>query len=303
MLPAEPIVRAAARWMKLLRTWPISRAASLIRADATFTDLTQTQYAAALEWLRVINIAVDSPAGVTIASEIRDLSDGETHALLFERTVECAAPLWLVDADLLIPDTDALPQDVIQIAQGLKLTEAAALSAIRHVHGKVNIKERSELGSQGELALIELLERRWPGSTTHVAATDDGLGYDLVFRHGGTSWHLEVKSTRRRGRLALYLSRHEYEVSLRDPHWRLIAIGLDEEMTVRAVATVPSSELAKRAPSDACFESRWQSVSHELGAGEIEAGLSFIGVPVGDLCWSGEADSRREWGSFAWMPR
>lgn len=64
------------------------------------------------------------------------------------------------------------------------------------------------------------LERRWPGSTRHVALTDDGLGYDLAFSCRGRTLHLEVKTTGRRGRLVLYLSRHEHEVALLDPDWR-----------------------------------------------------------------------------------
>ena len=140
------------------------------------------------------------------------------------------------------------------VAATLNLSDRMALSAIRHVHGRVDVSRRAELGSDGERGLIELLEQHWPGTTVHVSATDDGFGYDVLFRHSGVEWHLEVKTTLRRGRLVVYLSRHEYEVSVRDPHWRLIVVGLNEEKHACAIATVQHEAVFGRTPQDVCLE-------------------------------------------------
>ena len=298
-------MRAAVRWLRLLRTSTVSQSAALIRADAAYTDLTHTQYSSALEWLRVVRFLAERPDGLVLAEAIRTLPDAEVTQLLFERTVESAAPAWLPDADVLIPDPDALPQDAAMVAATLNLSDRMALSAIRHVHGRVDVSRRAELGSDGERGLIELLEQHWPGTTVHVSATDDGFGYDVLFRHSGVEWHLEVKTTLRRGRLVVYLSRHEYEVSLRDPHWRLIVVGLNEEKHVCAIATVQHTAVFRRTPHDVCLEARWQSTSHQLVAGDLHAGLSFIGIPMEmlqrGLCATDDRGSQ-VWSTFGWMP-
>lgn len=300
-------MRAASRWLRLLRTSTLSQAASLIRADAAYTDLTQTQYSSALDWLKVVRLLLEGPEGLLLPAASRALPEMETNQLLFERTVECAAPAWLPDADLLIPDKDALPQDVAIIAATLNLSDTAALWAIRNVHGRVDVSHRSELGAAGERALIELLERHWPGTTAHVSAIDDGFGYDVLFRHRGIEWHLEVKTTLRRGRLVAYLSRHEYEVSLRDPYWRLVVVGLNEQGLPCAVATVEHPTVFNRTPQDVCLGARWQSVSHQLAASDLRGGLSFIDVPIDELrrglCDGAVDEPGQVWRRFGWMPQ
>lgn len=305
MLPAEPIVRAAKRWLRLLRTSTVSQAAALIRADAAYTDLTQTQYSSALEWLGVVSFLSDRTGSLELESSIKHLPDLETAQLLFERAIEVGAPAWLPDADVLVPDADAVPQDAAMVAATLELSDSMTLSAIRHVHGRVDASSRQSLGADGERGLIQVLEQQWPGSTVHVAATDDGFGYDVLFRHSGIEWHLEVKTTLRRGRLVVYISRHEYEVSVRDPHWRLIVVGLNEQRRVRAIATVSHQAVFGRTPQDVCLEARWQSTSYQLGANDLHAGLNFVGASMEvlqrGLCSEvGEPMESRS--SFGWMP-
>jgi len=306
MLPTECVIRAAVRWLQLLRTSTVSQSAALIRADAAYTDLTQTQYSSALEWLKAVRFLSQVPDGLVVAEEIKALPYAEITQLLFERVVQCAAPAWLPDADVLIPDPDALPQDAAIVAAALELSDGAAFSAIQHVHGRVDVSKRTVLGSTGERALIELLEHYWPGTTVHVSATDDGFGYDVLFRHSGVEWHLEVKTTLRRGRLVVYVSRHEYEVSIRDPHWCLVIVGLNEQKQLCTVATVQHRTVFERTPHDVCLEAKWQSTSHQLAACDLQAGLSFIGVSINDLRpgWCDSVDPHRQvWSSFAWMPR
>ena len=280
MLPPSTIVLAAFRWLRLLRASTLSQASSLIQADASYTDLTQTQYLSGLDWLRALGLLSDYHHGVDLSAAVKGLPEAQIGQLLFERILERAAPAWLPDADLLVPDAGELPQDAASLAETLGLSERVAFVAVRHVHGRIDLAERARIGLVGERALIELLERRWPGSTTHVAQTDDGFGYDVLFRLGSVEWHLEVKTTARRGRLVIYLSRHEHEVGLHDPGWRLVVVGLDDQLRLQAVATARHSKLFGRAPRDMCAEAKWQSTSHELTSKDIEEGFSFLNEPA-----------------------
>ena len=306
MLPADTVTRAAARWLRILRTSTVDQAWSLIQADSKYTDLTQTQYASALEWLNELGLITDGSSGTELLAGVKALPQAQANQLLFERSLEHAAPPWLPDADVLIPDASELPQDAAELADTLDLADEVAWLAIRHVHGRVDTTKRALVGSAGERELISLLEDRWPGSTTYVAEADDGFGYDVLFRHRNVEWHLEVKTTTRRGRLVIYLSRHEHEVCLRDRSWRLIVVGLDGQLKLGALATVRHSIVVSRAPRDLCDEAKWQSTAHQLGTGDLEPGLSFVrNLPLdSDLL----ADkSLRDGGpkvpnQFAWMP-
>lgn len=305
MLPAETVILAASRWLRILRTSTVSQAWSLIRADAKYTDLTQTQYASALEWLKAIGLVVAESGGAKLAAFAGILPSAQMNKVLFERSLERAMPAWLPDADLLIPDSSELPQDVAGLAEMLGLSENDALSAVRHVHGRIDLALRAKIGLAGECALIDFLEGRCPGSTVHVANTDDGFGYDVLFQFENKEWHLEVKSTTRRGRLAIYLSRHEHEVGLRDPNWRLVVVGLDEELRLSALATVRYAEVAERAPRDLSIESKWQSASHQLTSKDLVAGLTFLNASLANSSgfhsfFSPYAGSSQK--KFAWMP-
>jgi hypothetical protein len=202
----------------------------------------------------------------------------QLNQLLFERSLELAAPAWLPDSDILIPDASELPQDAVALAGALGLSDDLALLVIRHVHGRINLEQRTQIGLAGERALIGVLEAHWPGSTTHVSQIDDGYGYDIAFRHEGAEWHFEVKSTARRGRLLMYLSRHEYEVGLRDPIWRLIVVGLSSQLELQSIATAQFHAIAARAPADRHVNTKWQSAAYQLTANDLQDGLSFLGL-------------------------
>jgi hypothetical protein len=306
MLPADTVVLAATRWLRLLRTSTLAQASSLIRADPNCTDLTQTQYASGLDWLRALDLLTSGSQGAEFSCAIRELPEEQLNQLFFERILERTAPAWLPDADLLVPDEAELPQDAASLAAALKLSERVAFTAVRHVHGRVDLAERARVGLAGERALVELLEHRWPGSTTHVSQTDDGFGYDLLFRHENVQWHLEVKTTTRRGRLVIHLSRHEHDVSLHDPFWRLIVIGLDNQLRLQGVATARHSELLARTPHDICAEAKWQSTSHQLTSRDLQQGFSFLDWSrldqnlVADIILSNGSSQIPK--AFAWMP-
>lgn len=303
-LPPESVVRAVCRWLRLLRTSTVTQGWALLRADSAYTDLTQTQYADALDWLAMTGI-LQEEGGLSLPSALAALPGDQVHQLVFARALEAALPPWLPDADILVSDSSELPQDAASLAAELGVSDLDALSVILRVHGRLELEKRAAVGVAGELALIQLLEARWPGSTVHVALTDDGFGYDIAFLLEGVEWHLEVKSTTRRGRLVIYLSRHEHEVSLRDPHWRLVVLGLNGDQSPAAVATVDHAMLCQLAPMDAHPGSNWQSVRHQVSPAHLQPGLGFLdeysvvdGLASHPLLSVGtEAGA-----AFAWMP-
>lgn len=278
---------------------------ALVRADSSYTDLTQTQYADALDWLGTTGILQEGEGGLCLPSALIAWPGDQVHQLVFARALEASLPPWLPDADILVSDSSELPQDAASLAAELGLGDQAALSTIRQVHGRLDLEQRAAVGAAGEMALVRLLEARWPGSTVHVALTDDGFGYDIAFLLGGVEWHLEVKSTTRRGRLVIYLSRHEHEVSLRDPNWRLVVVGLRGDQSPAAVATVDHGRLCHRAPTDAHPGSHWQSVRHQVSSSDLQPGLGFLDVHrVLDRSASHQLLSAgiEAGAAFAWMP-
>lgn len=305
MLPPEGIVKGAVRWIRLLRTSTVAEATRVIAADSQYTDLTQTQYASALDWIESLQMLKFAEGTARLVPSIQVLPAEQLMELLFRRAVEHESPAWLRDADVLIPGPAELPQDVLELASELGVAEDAAFRSVTRLYGQVDTKERERVGRAGEEALVNVLEAFWPGSTTHVSLVDDSFGYDILFRSGGCEWHLEVKTTNRRGRLVIYLSRNEHEVSLRDPRWRLVVVGIDNLLRLQAVATLPTSLLAGRAPRDEVPESRWDSVSHDLRRADLQGGLTFLpplremaDEPMTALIQTGGMHRL----NFAWMP-
>ena len=132
-----------------------------------------------------------------------------------------------------------------------------------------------------------------------MSLDDDGLGYDIAFQPTtDVEHHLEVKSTTRRGRLAIYLSRHEHEIAKLDPRWHLIVLGLDAQSQAAAIATATETALLARSPLDQTTAARWESVRHQLTAADLKPGLRLGDVePLSESLLS-DGGSR----NFAWMP-
>src|SRR5215211_5830686 len=109
MRPAETVTRAAERWLRLLRASTFAQAAALLRTDANYTDLTTTQYISALEWLKILRLVVETPLGLGLSPQLDGLPTELSRQILLERAFEDDSPPWLRDADILVPDTAALP--------------------------------------------------------------------------------------------------------------------------------------------------------------------------------------------------
>lgn len=276
------------------------QASALVRSDPAYTDVSLTQYASALEWLRSLGTVKDGQLGLVLADSV---DRHRTSQYLFTCAIEDAAPPWLADADTLISDIDELPQDASTAASTLGLTDSEALLAVRQLHTRLDLAERARVGAAGETALVELLESYWPNSTDHVSLRDDGLGYDITFAPGSVEWHLEVKSTTRRGRLAIHLSRHEYETAMLDPAWRLVTLGLDEDDHPCAIATVRFGSILSRSPHDQHPSARWDSARYNLLPEDLISGLNFIDRNIWGQGTSLIFEGRTvRTAAFAWMP-
>ncbi|TDD29999.1 DUF3883 domain-containing protein [Kribbella turkmenica] len=258
-IPPEPVLRAAARWLEHLPASDLARTRALFTTHSGFTDITPTQYAAALDWLKDGGLL--STAG-TRSSQ---------RASLFEAAV--LESLWFRDADALISSPEALPDDALRAAEALSIGPEAAHAVIRAAWGKVDTAERARLGAAGEEALVELLSSIAGVSVVHVAKESDGFGYDIQLTTDAQTVHLEVKTTTRRGNLRIYLSRNEYDTMLRDRAWTLVAVRLTEELKLAALATINRDWVHGVAPVDSAPGARWESVRLDVPPDVLTAGV------------------------------
>jgi hypothetical protein len=179
----------------------------------------------------------------------------------------------------------------------LDLDEDEAFAQVMGGWGKVDTSERERIGAEGELALVSLLSASVVNAQiNHVALTSDGYGYDIAVETADLCLHIEAKSTTRRGRLVLYLSRNEYENMRRDPLWQLVVVRLTSDLEVAAIATVPSPWLADEVPQDHGTSGRWESCRLDVPSSVAISGIPRLwpaltsGAPallVGDVPWPG----------------
>lgn len=304
VLPPEGTLRAAVRWMCALRKSTGSQALALFRAAPQYCDLSTTQYMSGLEWIKGAGVVSDDKYGVVLNERYRALSETAARRILLERCFEMYQPPWIADADALVRDRGDLPQDALEMATAFGVPEWDTWVTVRQVHGKIDLAERQRIGSLGEVALVGLLEASWPGATEHVAKSNDGFGYDVALTLPTAAWHLEVKTTSRRGRLVVHLSRHEYEVGRRDPAWRLVVVGLNQADCAAALATVDFAQVRARIPTDVSALAAWQSVRLELLPMDLRPGLAFLSDYKNhrgpELLLHGTDYGQQP---FAWMPR
>ena len=88
--------------------------------------------------------------------------------------------------------------------------------------------------------------------------------------------HLEVKSTTRRGRLIIYLSRHEFETARNDPTWQLVVVLLDTDYSPVGVATVRRDWVFAVVPEDHSPLGRWESLRLSPPRDALGAGLAGL---------------------------
>lgn len=258
----------------------MGQAWSLIGNDPRFADLSRTQYHAGLEWLLEREFVVEVAGSVTLGPCARSLATADILIEVMSEAIELDQPPWLFDADDLIQSSDDLPSDAERLAEAIGIPDEHCLLAVRRAQAKVDLEIRARVGAAGERVLLAALENRWPESTTHISALDDTAGYDIAVNLPGGATHIEVKSTNRRGRLDIYLSRHEYETSRLDPLWRLVVVGLDGHEDLAAVATVHAGVLNDRAPADIDPRTSWASARFRIDGRDLEPGFRPLGSDV-----------------------
>ncbi|MDQ0635069.1 hypothetical protein QFZ40_002978 [Arthrobacter pascens] len=305
MIPAEGVIIAAARWLDLLGRSSELQASVLIRSNSRYTDLTPTQYSIALEWLHSL-AWTNLPEGSSGRSPaLEKMTSQGRREYLLASLLEAADPPWLENADVLVHSSDDLPQDIERWSDLLGLPASSGLRVVRRISGKIDLARRAQVGSAGEIALCRLLEAKWPSAINHVAEMDDGFGYDVSASIQGVEWHLEVKSTTRRGRLTFFVSRHEFETGLADKQWKLLVVGLDDELRASCVAEVDKSALKRFAPIDRATSASWESARFDVGEGHLIPGLAFLRWDEADMRTHRllALGTRCQGPAFAWMPK
>lgn len=256
-VPPDPILRAASRWLEHLAISDVTRTRALFTSHRAYADVTPTQYAAALTWLQESDL-------ITAEGDIRVPPEPVS---VMEAAVRNA--LWLPDADLLISGITELPEDALRASGILGISSEDALAVVRQAWGKVDTEARVRVGTAGEVALVELLRDATDMPVRHIAATSDGYGYDIAV----DTTHIEVKTTMRRGRLTIYLSRNEYETMRRDPGWLLALVRLDQDLQPTAIATLDRSWIEEVVPGDHHPRGRWESAKLDIPAEVVMPGL------------------------------
>jgi hypothetical protein len=263
-IPPSPVLRAALRWLEHLPASKEAQIRALFAGHRSYADVTPTQYAAAYEWLQDHGL-------------LKRIDPGAASAAIFEAAI--ADSLWFADSDVLVPDPDSLPEDGVAAAEVLNISPPDAFALLKHCWGKVDVGERSRIGSAGELALMALLDAVPEIQVRHVAAQSDGFGYDISAEADRLQLHIEVKSTTRRGRLSIYLSRNEFETMQRDNCWVLAAVRLDADMNVACVATVLRKWIAAAAPRDSPG-GRWESVKLDVPPDALIPGVHPLAIEL-----------------------
>ncbi|WP_159029924.1 protein NO VEIN domain-containing protein [Streptomyces marincola] len=237
---------------------------ALFTAHSDYSDITPTQYDAAYAWLCETGLLEDLHSSVPAHRRVLDAAIAHSRAP------------WLSDADLLVRGPGELPDDVLRAAEALGLSDSEAYAQLAAVWGKADAGERARIGAAGELALVDLLTASTEARVEHVAAWSDGYGYDVSVHAPRHRAHLEVKTTLRRSRLTVYVSRNEYETMLRDPDWELVAVRLTADLELQAVATVPRDWIAAQAPADRSGRGRWESCRFDVPPDVPVPGVSRI---------------------------
>lgn len=261
----DPILRGAVRWLERIPGSGIARTRSILVTNPRLADLTPTQYETALQWLERTGLLGEDSNGAPAAVRVYAKAVTETA--------------WFGDTDFQVRNPGELPEDALVAAEALSLDPDEAFQHLVAAWGKVDTEARERVGSAGEIGLVDLLTQAVDAEVEQVSLWSDGLGYDIAVTAPEFASHLEVKSSTRRGRLTLYLSRNEFDVMRRDPNWALVAVTLSPELNVVAVRTIRSSWLTTAAPRDNGSGGRWQSCRFDIPAEETVPGLPAL-TPV-----------------------
>lgn len=270
MVPKYILV-GARRWLDLLPSSSANSAMAIFMSRSEYADLTSSNYRESYEWLERKSL---------LPSTVDDVPAAGVEAFL--AALEDDSLTWLQDGVAGIPSPEFLPEPVAAAADQLGLDPTIAWQVALELGRKVDLDRRNQVGLLGELAIVAHLEGLGI-QTDHVSLRSDALGWDVRATGEGLEGHLEVKTTTSLGRLRVYLSRNEYEVSRRDPCWSLAIALIDDAGRLLRVAHVDAEVIQELVPTDSGPLGRWQSCSMDLTGNQVSPGLpgplSAVGSP------------------------
>lgn len=260
--------------MEHLPASSLRRIRSLFESHSQFSDITPTQYSAAYSWL--------TENGILATADGPTAGKTDPRIAVFRGAIKNA--LWLPDADVLVGSAEEVPDDARRAARAVGLSAEDALAEIRHAWGKLDTTMRAHLGVVGEQVLVGLLSSIEDADVRHVSQESDCYGYDIALTTPTVTSHLEVKTTNRRGRLIIHISRNEFQTMLHDPTWVLVAVRLGTDQRPAAVATVDRGWIKEVAPVDKCRNATWESARIEIPLERLTPGIPDITAEVpGDI--------------------
>lgn len=262
-------MQAAGRWLHLLRGGSHSQAKSLLWNNAQYQDLSRDQYDRGFALLN--NMGIYLP-GEGLRRDLVWASSEQLGVFFAADLIAQDSPSWLEDSVVEGAIADP-PTEAMDMLSALNLNEDLAPEIIRRAYGKVDLEMRAAIGAAGETALKRLLLQSGARSVEQISAFDDGAGFDLRVHVDDAEFHLEVKSTSKMRSLRIFLSRNEYEVSTRDPSWKLVTVGLDDEMEIAALATIDQETVRRNVPLDTPPVGRWASSQLLLSTRHLTRGL------------------------------
>lgn len=279
-------LQAAGRWLHLLRGGSHSQAKSLLWNNAQYQDLSRDQYDRGFALLNRMGIYLP---GEGLRHDLIWASGEQLIAFFAADVIAENLPIWLEDSVVEGAIADP-PTEAMDMVSALELNEDWAPEIIRRAYGKVDLEMRAAVGAAGEAALTELLLQSGANAVEQISAFDDGAGFDLCVYVDNAEYHLEVKSTSKMRSLKIFLSRNEYEVSTRDPSWRLVTVGLDDKMQVAALATIDQATVRSHVPLDAPPVGRWASSQLLLSNSHLTRGLHLGHIDIqgtsSDVWWA-----------------
>ena len=260
MLPARHVLVGASRWLDLLATSSPAQAQEIFMASAQYSDLTLSHYAEAYDWVLERGFIEELRPGVPSAFRIFEAALEAEDSGLGEIEVEG------------LPSPGFLPAPIIDASRWLDIPDADAWRMTIAANYKIDLERRSRIGAFGEKALVHLLESA--GCRVYHGSVDsDGLGWDVMASYGPFTKHIEVKTTTSIARLRVYLSRHEYEVSVHDSAWVLVVVLITDEGHLQRLAHVNAEVLARVVPVDRPLRGKWQVCSIDLQPVDLKPGL------------------------------
>ena len=234
---------------------------ALFTSGAEYADLTISNYRESYDWLERHSL---------LPSTAEDVSAAGVEAFLTALGHDSLT--WLRDGVVGVPSPDFLPEPVAAAADQLGLDPTIAWHVALEHGRKVDLERRNRIGLLGELAIVAHLEGLGV-QTDHVSLRSDAMGWDVRATSETFEIHLEVKSTTSLSRLRIYLTRNEYEVSRRDPHWGLAIVLIDDAGQLLRLAHVDAQVIHELIPTDSGPLGRWQSCSMDLTGKRVSPGL------------------------------